>query len=152
MELIVMDFPHCAPWCLSTSTSALDFPPIWSVDDQLLSSAFKVKLIHKSRFFLMRRCLEFLWAAALRFLFFLCDRKMRMFCLLEYLFIVRKWKKGARGQVHSPGKEKKQGKQPDFLWSIQLDRRGKWMYRMVSLFTVFTWKERILGRISRSFL
>lgn len=38
-------------------------------------------------------------------------RETRMFCLLEYLFIVRKWKKRARGQVHKQSWERNETRQ-----------------------------------------
>lgn len=38
----------------------------------------------------------------------LCDRNTRMFCLLEYLFIVRKWKKRPRGHVHKQSWEREE--------------------------------------------
>lgn len=77
-------------------------------------------------------------------LFFLCDRKMRMFCLLEYLFIVRKWKK--RGKRPSSqtvlGKKKKRGKLPDFFLGFQLDRRGKWTCRTVTVCVLYLLERR----------
>jgi len=56
-----------------------------------------------------------------------------MFCLLAYLFIVRKWKKRARRQVHKQSWEKKKGKQPHFL----LKRRVDSWDRAVGLFLIF---------------
>lgn len=44
--------------------------------------------------------------------------------------------------TNSPGKEKKRGKLPDFFRSFQLDRRGKWTWRTVTVCVLYLLKRR----------
>lgn len=43
--------------------------------------------------------------------------------------------------TNSPGKEKKRGKLPDFFLSFQLDRRGKWTWRTVTVCVLYLLKR-----------
>lgn len=115
----------------------------------LLSSALRVKIIHKT-FSVCFDCWNVPASSCGPLLFFFfCDRKMRMFCLLEYLFIVRKWKKRAR--VHKQSWERKETRQAA-RFPLEF---SSWQKRQMdaqdglSVYCI-PWKERILGLFSLS--
>lgn len=129
-------------------TSVWDFPRV-QLMMAVLSSALRVKIIHKT-FFVCFNCWDVPASSCGPLLFFFCDRKMRMFCLLEYLFIVRKWKKRAR--VHKQSWERKETRQAA-RFALEF---SSWQKRQMDAqdgLSVYCshWKERILGWISSLF-
>lgn len=68
---------------------------------------------------------------------------MRVFCLLEYLFIVRKWKKRPACQVHKQSWERIEARQEAmYLMEFPLTLRGKCI---VGVFTIIDGKNKHVG-------
>lgn len=76
--------------------------------------------------------------------FFPCHRKMRRFCWLEYLFIVRKWKKRSRGQVRRRPWERRQTRHAA-IFLLEFSSWQERTVRMVRLFAVLTVKKDFLA-------
>lgn len=93
-----------------------------------------------SRFWLSWSSSEQLWPSVV---FFVWQKDENVLFIRVFIYCEEMEKEGQEAKfTNSPGKEKKRGKLPDFFRSFQLDRRGKWTWRIVTVCVLYLLKRR----------